>query len=56
MPFLPPQASSPFGSRESLSSIAADSKVDSRSLQEENLVAAIGEHMVIVDFISCTLT
>ena len=36
------QASSPFGSRESLSSMAADSKADSRSLHEEHMVAALG--------------
>ena len=36
------QASSPFGSSEVLS-VAADTKMDSRSLQEEHMVAALGK-------------
>jgi hypothetical protein len=35
-------ASTPFGSCESLSSMAAESKAESRSLQEEHMVAALG--------------
>ncbi|KAI0213008.1 MAP kinase-activating death domain protein [Lamellibrachia satsuma] len=43
----PSLASSPYGSRESLSSIVADSKPDSRSLHEEHMVAALGSPVIV---------
>ena len=43
------QASTPFGSSESLASSALpDSKAESRSLQEEHMVAALGNHIHLI--------
>jgi len=50
----PSLTSSPFGSRESLSSLATDnaSKPDMRNVQEEHMVAALGKTLLHSNFVS----